>query len=166
MKKTGIILLLVVLWSSTTFARVLPAYIISVTNDTIFGFVQLSRFDITGNKISLNGYNTDPLYQVVKFRGLDEEKFKAYTPVQLSGFGFNIGTIPYRYLSAYMQNDNNVPRRKCFVLMVGSNNHNTLYKYKSNVVNPWMKMVYQPIEVVEYFVLNPVGELVSATVKR
>lgn len=65
-------------------------YIITNLNDTLSGTIQISKFDQAASGIKLGGdFDQVSLSTKVFFKKNTDRSFKAYTPDDIKGFGFN-----------------------------------------------------------------------------
>jgi len=63
-------------------------YIVTLNSDTIYGYIQLTRFDQVTGGLVLNGIEEDSFHSRVVFVPVGESHFKVYFPEMLLGFGF------------------------------------------------------------------------------
>lgn len=73
------------------------AYIVNLQSDTIYGWVQLSKFDQVTGGLVLNGIEEESFHSRVVFITNDGIKFKTYFPEMLLGFGFTYNSTNYVY---------------------------------------------------------------------
>ena len=74
-----------------------PGYIITTKSDTIYGWIQLSRFDQITGRLILNGIEEESFHSRVVFIANEGTKFKTYFPEMLFGFGFTYKSTDYVY---------------------------------------------------------------------
>lgn len=72
-------------------------FITTLQNDTVWGFVQVSRFNQVTGGLMLNGIEQESFHSRVVFRADDAKRFKTYFPEMISGFGFKYKTEIFVY---------------------------------------------------------------------
>lgn len=89
MKKIkSILLVLGALMTMQSYANSARGFITTLANDTVWGFVQVSRFNQVTGGLLLHGIELESFHSRVVFRADDEKRFKSYFPEMISGFGF------------------------------------------------------------------------------
>lgn len=104
--KRSLILSLLVLLASLYLecqAISTPGYIITTKSDTIYGWVQLSRFDQVTGGLVLKGIEEESFHSRVVFISQEGNRFKTYFPEMLFGFGFTYDSIDYVYQQITIQ---------------------------------------------------------------
>ncbi len=71
------------------FGKNVPGFIVTNNSDTIFGTVQVSKFDQLTGRLILDGYETQSFYSRVVFKSSNQKQFLNYYPENISGFGFS-----------------------------------------------------------------------------
>jgi hypothetical protein len=101
-KKTSIAIILSFVCFSG-FAKKLPGFIITNNQDTINGYIKISRFDLVDGSYFLNSINLEPLFSMVTFKADDGGPFKNFFPGEIKGFTFHyekqIITFEYKELA-------------------------------------------------------------------
>jgi hypothetical protein len=92
-----IIVIALILNLNSVLASKVRGYIIRNSSDTIFGEVKVSFFDIYTGGIVFYGINLEQLHSTLYFRENNKNRFKAFTPNEISGFGFIYKSINYRF---------------------------------------------------------------------
>jgi len=72
-------------------------YIITEKSDTIYGTVQVSRFDQLTGGFLIFGIELESFHSRVVFKGKNDKRFCTYFPEMISGFGFRFQTINYSF---------------------------------------------------------------------
>ncbi len=72
-------------------------YIITLHSDTIYGEIQLSRFNQVTGGLILNGIEEESFHSRVVFVAKGERKFHTYFPEMILGFGFIYQSTTYIY---------------------------------------------------------------------
>jgi len=80
-----------------SFAITAEGYIITLHSDTIYGQIQLSRFNQVTGGLILNGIEEESFHSRVVFKIKGESKFHTYFPEMISEFGFIYKTTTYIY---------------------------------------------------------------------
>ncbi len=80
-----------------SFALTGVGYIITLQSDTVYGQVQLSRFDQVTGGLILNGIEDESFYSRVVFEKNGERNFHTYFSEMISGFGFIYKSTSYIY---------------------------------------------------------------------
>jgi hypothetical protein len=80
-------------------ALIVPGYIINEKSDTVYGTVQLSRFNQFTGGFMINGIDFETLHLKVIFRANDDSRFKSFSPEMISEFGFNYDSTDYVFKS-------------------------------------------------------------------
>ena len=69
-------------------AKSVRGFITTLKSDTVWGFVQVSRFNQVTGGLMLHGIELESFHSRVVFRADGEKRFTTYFPEMLSGFGF------------------------------------------------------------------------------
>lgn len=87
-------------------------YIITENSDTVFGTIQLQKFDqVTGNLV-INGFDREILHKKLSFKSVKDKKYKTYLPETISGFGFNYEKERYVFQSFTLERKSLVKRER------------------------------------------------------
>lgn len=70
------------------FAGNVPGFIVTLSNDTLWGVVQVSRFNQLTGAFVVGGIETESFYSRVVFRSDAQSHFESYFPEMLNAFGF------------------------------------------------------------------------------
>jgi len=136
--------LVAVLFSFTVSGCAIKAdgYIANNNSDTIYGRIQLSRFDqVTGGFILNGGIDEESLHSRVYFAKTNERKFSVYYPEMLLGFGFEYKSVNYTFRRVV------VPRKSIFksekqqyrfMRFLDNENGESRYKDAGAMKNPGM----------------------------
>ncbi|NDP20859.1 MAG: hypothetical protein GZ091_07240 [Paludibacter sp.] len=144
--KRLIILVIFVLISLKTidcFAIDAPGYIINIQSDTIYGWVQLSRFDQVTGGLVLNGIEEESFHSRVVFVARHEKRFKTYFPEMLLGFGFTYNSTDYIFQKIIVQRKSIFKSEKQqyrFMRFVYEGNGGSRYKDVQLIPNPGLQM--------------------------
>jgi len=92
-----IIVLVLTLNLNSVLANKVPGYIIKNSSDTIFGEIKVSRFDIYTGGIFFYGINLEPFHSILYFKENNKNRFKSFTPNDITGFGFIYKSTDYRF---------------------------------------------------------------------
>jgi hypothetical protein len=144
--KRRIILVLFVLISLKTIdclAIDAPGYIITLQSDTVYGSVQLSRFDQVTGGLVLEGIEEESFHSRVVFIARDGKKIKTYFPEMLLGFGFTYNSTDYIYQQAIVQRKSIFKSEKQqyrFIRLVYDGNGGSRYNDVQMIPNPGLQM--------------------------
>ena len=137
--KTLILLSMLFGFNIAGFAINAPGYIITNNQDTIYGIVQLSRFDQVTGGLILNGIEEESFHSRIVFSVKDETRFKTYFPEMILGFGFTYKSINYMYQRITVQRKSifkNEKQQYRFMRLIYSENGNFRYKDVRMISNP------------------------------
>lgn len=87
-----------------------PGYIITEKSDTVFGTIQLQKFDQVSGGLIINGFDRGILYKQLFFKSLTDKRYKTYLPETISGFGFNYDKEKYVFQSFTLDRKSMVKR--------------------------------------------------------
>lgn len=93
-------------------------YVISNSNDTVFGEIQLPSFDLNRKLLFINSYNFEDFYTHVFFKKLKESTFELYNSDAILEFGFSFESFPYRFISKEVNTSITKVKKKYFYLQV------------------------------------------------
>jgi hypothetical protein len=82
---------------ANSFALSAKGYIVTLQSDTVYGWVQVGRFDQTTGGFLLNGIETASYSWRVVFATKEEKRYKTYFPETILGFGFVYKSEEYIY---------------------------------------------------------------------
>jgi hypothetical protein len=82
---------------ANSFALSAKGYIVTLKSDTVYGWVQLGRFDQTTGGFILNGIETESYSWRVVFATNEEKRYKTYFPEMILGFRFVYKSEEYIY---------------------------------------------------------------------
>jgi hypothetical protein len=102
-KKIALAFAILFCFTAGCWALEANGYIITLNSDTIYGKIQLTRFNQTTGAFILNGIEEESFYTKVVFCPKGSKSYKAYFPEMLSGFGFLYKSKPYAYQQAIIQ---------------------------------------------------------------
>lgn len=88
MNKPIIVLLILVCFGGFASAENAQGYIVTLKSDTVWGYIQVSRFDQVTGGLMLNGIEEESFHSRVVFCPANEKRFTAYFPEMIQGFGF------------------------------------------------------------------------------
>ena len=94
---------LLLIFTLCGFAIKVDGYIININSDTIYGKIQLSRFDQVTGWLILDGIEEESLHSRVVFAANREKRFVAYFPEMLLGFGFIYNSTDYVFQRILVQ---------------------------------------------------------------
>lgn len=99
MKRIRFAIIAVILISSidSVSAKKAPGYIIRHNCDTVFGEVNIPFFDLYSGGFVFYGINLEPFQSALYFREKKNDRFTAFTPKDISGFGFTYKSVSYRF---------------------------------------------------------------------
>jgi hypothetical protein len=151
--KLGFVLFLMLLfgWVSEIRAVNVDGYIVTAKSDTVYGIIQLSMFDQAASGIKLRGafiyfglfdqeasgsqlngaFDQISLSTKVYFKKKTDRSFKAYSPEDIAGFGFNYRTETFTFRQMEVPKYNMFQReskKKLFLCLVYEG-YIELYKY-------------------------------------
>lgn len=85
-------------------AKKVQGYIVGNESDTIFGEILIPTYDLLTRGYSINGINLESFYLTVRFKPFKKGIRKAYTPLEISAFGFESEQIHYKFQSFSIYN--------------------------------------------------------------
>jgi len=88
-----------IFWFQITFAKKVEGYIVTNKKDTIYGTIQLSRFNNLQQTICVNSYFMEDLSAHVFFKSLTGKRFNEFFPRDIIEYGFILDEVKYRYIS-------------------------------------------------------------------
>ncbi|HEY4788463.1 MAG TPA: hypothetical protein VIH57_20575 [Bacteroidales bacterium] len=148
------------LFLSPSFSRKVDGYIITNNNDTLYGEVRISKFNIAQNTVSLSSYNLDELYDHVYFKPSPGNIFKIYSPMEIVEYGFILDNVPFRYIAKEVKTRMGYTKRK-FYLQVAYGGID-LFENTSPIDNQ-DKNHNTTMSVTEFFILCPDNNFVRVS---
>lgn len=145
------IVVILILHLSSVQANKAPAYIIKNSTDTIFGEIKVSNFDIYTRGIVLCGINLEPFHSILYFREINTNHFKAFTPNDISGFGFIYKSINYRFKTFVIESKSLIRserKRQRFLNLIFQGE---IALYTDIVRNDRYSMAGFPYKVIDYY---------------
>jgi hypothetical protein len=121
------------------FAIKAEGYILDINSDTIYGHIQLSRFDQVTGGLILNGIEEESLHSRVVFGAKNEKRFNAYFPEMLLGFGFKYQSKDYVFQRILVQRKSIIKSEKQqyrFMRLIYQENGGSRYKDVLAIPNP------------------------------
>lgn len=104
----GLALTMIVITCSIghSVALKVPGFIVLEISDTVFGEVQLNKYDNLTGGIVFDGINLNILYSSVTFKSSDESAYKTYYPCDIAGYGYTYQKKRYIFTSFTPENKN------------------------------------------------------------
>jgi len=93
------VFILMVSFCISIHAKKIDSYIINNSNDTIYGTIEISKFNLSQNTVSISSYNTDDLFYHIFFKSVDTHQTKELFPDDILEFGFLLEMSKYKYIS-------------------------------------------------------------------
>ena len=122
---------LLLIFTLCGFAIKVNGYIINLNSDTIYGKIQLSRFDQVTGWLIMDGIEEESLHSRVVFVANSEKRFVAYFPEMLLGFGFMYNSTDYVFQRILVQRKSIIKSEKQqyrFARLMYQGNGGTRYK--------------------------------------
>jgi hypothetical protein len=143
-------------------AMEVKGYIISNTQDTIFGSVKLTDLDLINNTIILNSYNMDDLLTQVFFKPDSHKRFKWYTADDIQEYFFIIKNAPYRFISRDVKTILSKKDKKYFYLQIV---HGAIDLYERRIMLYDNDIKFHPhsVKIKEYYVQGEDGILIKTS---
>ncbi len=88
-------MLLLFAFSNNIFSRKLPGYIVTESNDTVYGKVKVSATNPRVGGFSLNQINLETCYMQVAFCEQGASRFKTYEPKEIREYAFKFDGREY-----------------------------------------------------------------------
>ena len=125
-----IISVVLTLGINAVYARKVPGFIIKNSNDTILGEVSIPFFDPISGGIIINGIDLKSFQSVLYFREKNTQRFRAFTPEDIAGFGFTYKSTDYKFKTLLVEYKSLVSseRQKLRFLNLIYQGHLALYK--------------------------------------
>jgi len=125
-----IISVVLILGINAVYARKVSGFIIKNNNDTIFGEVNLLFCDPHSQQFVFWGIDLEPLQAVLYFREKNTQRFTAFTPNDIAGFGFTYKSTDYKFKTLLVEYKSLVSseRKKLRFLNLIYQGHLALYK--------------------------------------
>jgi len=120
----------------------IKGYIITLQSDTVWGRIQLSKFDQVTGGFVLKGVEEESFHSRVVFCPDNEKRFKAYFPEMLLEFGFLYDSIPYIYKQIKVERKSLFKNERiqiCFVRLLGEDADVVNFKELRVLPNPGLK---------------------------
>jgi hypothetical protein len=127
-----LILLMVIICTSKIYAIEVQSYIISNNNDTLYGTIKISKFNLLQKTVSVTSYNTDELFYHLFFKSSSEKRYKELFPTDVKEYGFFLDNTPYRFISTEEKPVITKHNRAKFYLQVAGGSIN-LFEYRTTV---------------------------------
>ena len=127
-----LILLMAIICTSKIYAIEVQSYIVSNNNDTVYGTIKISKFNLLQKTVSVTSYNTDELFYHLFFKSSSEKRYKELFPADVKEYGFFLDNTPYRFISIEEKPIITRHNRAKFYLQVAGGSIN-LFEYRTNV---------------------------------
>lgn len=127
-----LILLVTILCASKIYGIEVQSYIITNGNDTVYGTIKISKFNLLQKTVSVTSYNTDELFYHLFFKSSSEKRYKELFPMDVKEYGFFLDNTPYRFISTEEKPIITKHNRAKFYLQVAGGSIN-LFEYRTNV---------------------------------
>jgi len=104
--------------SSVSRAGNVPGYIITNTNDTVYGEVDAFRHNLYPGALVIAGIDLESYYHSVSFKSETDKRAKTYTSEDILGFAFTVKSIEYQFRRFKIESNSiahNERERYCFL---------------------------------------------------
>ncbi|MEI7502924.1 MAG: hypothetical protein WCJ61_06540 [Paludibacter sp.] len=138
-----VLFFLVLLKTTDCLAIITPGYIINLQSDTIYCWVQLSRFDQVTGGLIINGIEEESFHSRVVFVAKDKYKFKTYFPEMLLGYGFSYNSMDYIYQQITVKRKSIIRSERHqlrFMRVMYEGNIGSRYKDMQMIPNPGLQI--------------------------
>lgn len=140
------------------FSKDVAGFIVTNENDTIFGTVQVSKFDQLNGALMLFGYESNSFYSSVVFKSKDQKRFKNYFPENISGFSYSDKDGNFFFKSFKIKHNSifeNEKERYQFLCLVYKGSYE-LYKDLYFVENTYVNKRYEKYQTfTDYYLYSP-----------
>lgn len=161
-----LILLVTILCASKIYGIEVQSYIITNSNDTIYGSIKISKFNLFQRRLSISSYNTDELFFHFYFKPSSEKNYKELLPKDIKEYGFFLENVPYRFISTEEKPVITKINRLKFYLQIAGGSIN-LFEYRTHVDYNSQNKVTDPnlgiqnLQLSEEYILSDDNKLVK-----
>ena len=146
---------------SPAHAKKVDGYIITNNNDTIYGAIRLSKFNLLQNTISISSYNMDELYDHLYFRSSTDKKFNELSPMDILEYGFILDRTQYRYISKEVKAKLGTSKRKFYLQL--ANGDINLFESRTPLNNQDQSLNHNRMIITEFYILGEDKNLIRVS---
>jgi len=156
-----VVFLLLVSFMPLANAKKVYGIIVTKNNDTIYGTIRISKFNLFQKTVSAFSYNMDDLFDHVYFKSSTDSRFKELFPRDILEYGFILEGVPYRYVSIDVKVKLSHTRRKFFLQI--ANGDINLFTISLHINNQDKSINPYGMTISEYYILSEDMELIRVS---